>query len=110
LFSQSLAWPLFCGDVNNYDQKLFGSNVQLPIFATRFTTKGFEGVGKRKVLYRKTLMVRILVVSLPSASKVQFRAYGYQACGRSGRQVLRKFWVFSQRGKGKESERKIWLN
>jgi hypothetical protein len=69
LFLQSLAWPLFHGNVNNSDQKLFGSNMQLPIFATRFTTSVSEEVGKRKVLYRKTLMVRILVVSLPSAFK-----------------------------------------
>jgi hypothetical protein len=43
--------------------------VQLPIFATRFETNVLFTVDKRKVLYRKTLMVRILVVSLPSAFK-----------------------------------------
>ncbi len=69
MFSLSLDGPWFYGNVNNYEQKLFGSNVQLPIFATRFTTNVSEEVGKRKVLCRKTLMVRILVVSLPSAFK-----------------------------------------
>jgi hypothetical protein len=54
--------------VNNSDQKLFGGNLQLPIFATRFEINAFSAVNKRKVLWRKTLTVKILVVSLPSAS------------------------------------------
>jgi len=60
---------VFHGNVNNYDQKLFGGNLQRPIFATRFETNAFLAVNKRKVLWRKTLMVKILVVSLPSALK-----------------------------------------
>ena len=43
--------------------------MQLPIFATRFERNAFAAVDKRKVLWRKTLTVRILVVSLPSAFK-----------------------------------------
>jgi hypothetical protein len=60
---------VFHGNVNKKHQKLFGGNLQLPIFATRFETSEFAGVDKRGVLYRKTLMVKILIVSLPSAPK-----------------------------------------
>jgi hypothetical protein len=36
--------------VNNYGQKLFGSKMQLPIFATRFERNALAAANKREVL------------------------------------------------------------
>jgi hypothetical protein len=84
---------MFHGNVNKKHQKLFGNNLQLPIFATRFETNEFVAVNKREVLYRKTLMVKILVVSLPSAPKraVVLRKVGVVNRGKRGKKAKEKF-------------------
>jgi hypothetical protein len=50
LLSQTLSWPMFHGNVNNSDPKLFASNIQRPIFATRFERNAFTAADKREVL------------------------------------------------------------